>query len=78
MLTFHNDPELKRRMIEEIGKHEAADAIVQGTYGDVDEEGKWKGCAVGCSIKSLGAIQGEDLSTSDHGIFETKLGIPRK
>jgi len=58
-----------------VEKHRIQDQIIQGTYGE-EENGKWKGCAVGCSIHSLNLRLGKDLDTSNHKVYETELGIP--
>jgi hypothetical protein len=75
MQAFNNDPKLKEALLREIRKHEKADAIIKGTYGKT-EGGKWKGCAVGCTLKSLNIIKKEDGSTSSHARYED-IGIPR-
>ena len=76
MLSFNNDPKLKARLLKEIGKHEKADAIIQGTYSQ--GTGKdWKGCAVGCALKSMNTILGREKPTNEHARYETELGIPR-
>jgi hypothetical protein len=72
MKTFNQ--KLKTLMIDEIKAHQEADQIIQGTYGK--ENGKWKGCAVGCSIHSLNLKLKKDYSTSDHSVYETAFGIP--
>jgi hypothetical protein len=75
LLAYMNDPQLKADIVEEIAKHRAADQIVKGHYGRIN--GKWTGCAVGCSIRSLNLRRGLKLPTDDHDIYETYLGIPR-
>ncbi len=67
--------EKKTALLTEIEKHRQADQILQGTYGK-EESGIWRGCAVGCSIHSLSIMEGKDLKTSDHHLYETELGIP--
>ena len=74
LLAYHSDPKLKRAMLREVLKHQNADQIVAGTYGK--RNGKWVGCAVGCSIHSLALIQGRQLNTSDHMLFESEAGVP--
>lgn len=74
MKTFSQS--LKDKMVAETIKHREADQIVQGTYGQT-EDGKWRGCAVGCAIHSLNKIKKKDLKTSDHTLYETYLGIPK-
>ena len=79
MQTYLGRPELKAAFLSEIAKHEEADAIVKGTYGDFD--GAFRGCAIGCSLHSLNAIQGrvgEALleDTDVHDRYELELGLP--
>jgi hypothetical protein len=74
MLAFHGKRTLKVAMLREVRKHENADQIVAGHYGM--ENGKWTGCAVGCSIRSLALIQKRKLDTSDHMLFESEAGVP--
>ena len=77
LLSYKNDEKLKEAFVKEIEKHREADAILQGSYGKMDGE-KWRGCAVGCSLRSLAILEGEELQIkySDHSLYETKLGIP--
>ena len=75
MQAFLNDPELKQDLLEEIRWHRQQDAIIQGTYGD-HVDGVFKGCAVGCALKSLNKINSTELKVSDHKRFVTELGIP--
>jgi hypothetical protein len=72
MKTFHNKPELKEMMLEEVLKHQKADEIIQGSY-----ESRGKYCAVGCSIESLNTRLGKHYSHGDHSVYETELGIPK-
>ncbi len=74
MISYKNDPKLKKLFVAEIEKHRKADQIIQGTYGQ--ENGKWKGCAVGCSIHSLNTKLGKAYKTNDHTVYEKELGIP--
>jgi hypothetical protein len=73
--AYHNDPQLKKEMVAEVLKHQKLDQIVKGTYG-ITEDGKWRGCAVGCSIHSYNLKKGENLDTSNHFVYEKALGIP--
>ena len=73
LIAYKNDPKLKKLMVAEVRRHEKLDMILKGTYGK--ENGTWKGCAVGCSIHSLNVRLGKTLSTSDHTVYETELGI---
>jgi len=60
MIAFHGDSNLKARYVDRLKAHEVADEIIHGTYWE-----NGKGCAVGCTIHS-----------SNHGAYETELGIP--
>ena len=75
LISYKNDPKLKKMLVTEIRKHRKADQIIRGTYG-TGSNGDWKGCAVGCSIHSLNKKLGKDLPTNDHTVYETELGIP--
>ena len=61
MKAFHNDKNIKDKYMSRIEAHIRADELIKGKYW---EHGK--GCAVGCTIHS-----------SDHGLYETEMGIPR-
>ena len=76
LLSYNNDPQLKKDFLREIRKHAKADQIEQGTYGH--QNGTWKGCAVACSLRSLAILNGEELVTEydEHEEYEEKLGIP--
>ena len=49
LVTYLGKPDLKVAFLGEIGKHEALDALVKGSYGRMN--GHFKGCAIGCSLK---------------------------
>lgn len=74
MLAFNGDAKLKTDLIAEVIKHRLADQIVAGTYGDI-EDNKFKGCAVGCTLHSYGLLQGREIDTADHSVYE-EFGIP--
>lgn len=72
--------ELKSALVAEIRKHREQDQVIQGDYNSIEEEGKFRGCAVGCAIDSLFRVGGHDTPyylCADHGIYERELGIPR-
>lgn len=77
LVAFNGDAKLKTMLVKEIEIHRKADQIIKGTYGE-EELGKWKGCAVGCSIHSLNIKLKKDFRTGDHSVYETQLGIPRQ
>ena len=76
LIAYKGDSKLKIRFVKEIEKHRKMDAIEQRTYGH--QNGKWKGCAVACSLRSLAIMDGEPLVEryDNHADYETKLGIP--
>ena len=61
MIAFHGNPKIKAEYLARVRAHRKADQLIKGQYW---EDGK--GCAVGCTIHG-----------SDHGRYETELGIPR-
>jgi hypothetical protein len=75
MKAYLGDTKLKEDFVCEIKKHQEADQILQGTYGKGTGK-NWKGCAVGCSVRSLNRLHHKRYSTSDHAVYETELGIP--
>jgi len=52
MLTYHNDPELKKKHIEMAKNHLAADMLRAGSFGEGLGE-DFKGCSVGCFAYEL-------------------------
>jgi len=77
MLSYHNDPALKNRFTAHVERHRQEDAFLRGTYGEM-QGGKFRGCAVGCSIRSLDEIEGKPLrlDNGNHQDLATRLGIP--
>lgn len=51
------------------------DNFIRGTYSD-DENGKFKGCAVGCSLESIARTKKLNLHYGDHLKYPELLGIP--
>ncbi len=74
-LSYHNDANLKKLVIDEMKKHQEQDRMIKGTYG-VYERGDFKACAVGCAIKSVNKILGKDYDTKSHEALSESLGIP--
>jgi hypothetical protein len=60
MLSFHNNPAIKKQYLARLQAHYQADEIVHGKYWE-----NGKGCAVGCTVHS-----------NKHSAYESKLGIP--
>ena len=70
ILTYHNDPALKARIIEQARHHLAADMLVRGTYGNRDGS-KFRGCSVGCFANDI------DPERSDyHAVVAEHAGWP--
>ena len=76
MKAYHSKPELKKMMVKEAIKHRKADQLIKGDYENTDA-GKFRGCAVGCTINSLRIWSGKKIGFNDHASYETELGIPR-
>lgn len=74
-LSYLGKPRLKARLLREITKHEKADQIIAGTYGRVDGR-VWKGCAIGCALRSLNHIQKINGDTSRHDRLVAEVGWP--
>jgi hypothetical protein len=77
--TYLGDTNLKAAFLAEITKHEEQDALVKGSYGEMD--GSFKGCAIGCSLHSLNVLQGKTgkastVDTGNHRRYEAELGLP--
>ena len=68
MLAYHNDPAIKSKLLADLQAHADADRLVKGQYWE-----NGKGCAVGCTLHSLGAAG----AASNHSEYETRLGIPQ-
>ena len=68
MLAYHNDPAIKSKLLADLQAHADADRLVKGQYWE-----NGKGCAVGCTLHSLGAKG----AAANHAEYETRLGIPQ-
>ncbi len=73
--------ELKSALVAEIRKHREQDQVIQGTYGTF-EDGRFRGCAVGCAIHSYLVAAGEDsivvvVNSEYHDKYESLFGIPK-
>jgi hypothetical protein len=74
MLSYHNDANLKGLVVAEMRKHQESDQFIKGAYERLN--GKFKGCAVGCTIDSLNIILCKSYKTDDHKVFEEAIGVP--
>ena len=66
MRAFHGKQEVKDFYLARVRAHRAADQLVKGQYWDKDEDGIFRGCALGCT-----------LHTGNHLAYEDELGIPQ-
>lgn len=62
MLSYHNDPAIKRQYLDRVASHRAADQLLQ-SYGYWKDG---KGCAVGCTIHA-----------ESHAAYEVEIGVPQ-
>lgn len=69
MLAFVDTPITPDQAVAAVQRHYDADAIVSGTYGE-ERNGKWVGCAVGCTLHDFGVEPG------NHAAAERLFGIP--
>jgi hypothetical protein len=64
----------KAEFVNELKKHQKMDSFVRGNYWN---EADQKGCAVGCSLKSIATIKDIKIKQfNNHAEYETHLGIP--
>lgn len=71
MKAFTNTTMTKEELLKELKWHQEQDNIIKGTYF---EDGK--GCAVGCSLESLGRKKKIKIDVEDHSLYEEHFGIP--
>ena len=67
----------KEEFVNEMKKHQMQDNFVRGTYGKINDSGVFRGCAIGCGIRSISDLKGTALDTSNHSLYEKHLGIPK-
>ncbi len=75
MQAYHNGI-TKSDFIREIKLHMDADNFIKGVYSVGEDYIKGKGCAVGCSIKSINKIKDTCIDNADHKAYAESLGIP--
>ena len=70
MITYNGDPVFKKQFVAEVVKSRKLDMVLQGTYGQ--QNGRWRGCAVACSLRSLDILKGRKpkVEYNDHPRFE--------
>ena len=80
--TYHDNPDLKDRVVRAAEDHREADRFVQGEYLAIGD-GEWRGCSVGCTVAPLLVAERgttywrlEATFTSWHEEEARILGIP--
>jgi len=81
MLAFHNDPQLKIDLIRELKWHIEQDMVIQGLYGTglpMDDSHPYKGCTLGCSIRSLARVKGINtyVDYADRAWYAREVNLP--
>lgn len=75
--AYHNDPALKTQVVALIHWHREQDRLIKGVYQDT-RTGVFRGCAVGCTLRSLQEITG--IAQEDYSVrarYETLIGVPQ-
>lgn len=67
LIAYHGDKQLKARTLRKVREHRKADRIIQGLYWAKQDDGVFRGCAVGCLLED---------PTGAHERYETEFGIP--
>ena len=77
LIAYSHPQVTKDLFLSHIRRHAELDHITQGQYGTFGEA-DFRGCAVGCSLESVGRLIGADtFNVSTHAAYETYLGLPR-
>jgi hypothetical protein len=50
MEAFHGNPAFRDKFIEGMEAHQKEDRLRQGSYGDLCEDGLWRGCTIACQL----------------------------
>ena len=77
MKAYNDDPAIKAEFLRLAAEHEAEDRLRPGRYWQM-VDGQWKGCAVGCTIRSWETMCGtwfEDDPVNNHFRYEA-FGVP--
>lgn len=75
MKTFPHAEVTKAVMVADMIAHRKADELVAGIYGDF-EDGKFRGCAVGCSIHTINRLRGTNYGYGDYAALAAEIGAP--
>ena len=74
LLSYNSDKNLKAMMVEEMKIHQKQDDLIKGTYSKIN--GDFKGCAVGCGVRSLNVKLGKEIKYNYHAVYALELGLP--
>lgn len=74
-LSYQNDSNLKKLVIQEMKRHQKQDKFIKGSYGYYEGD-NFKGCAIGCTINSINKILGQSYGTNSYDALYKTLGIP--
>ena len=82
MLSYNDDPGFASRFRAEMREHSEQDHLMRTSYGEECSDGVWRGCAIGCAVRSLDRITGasgrEIWDYDDHALVAARLGIPHQ
>lgn len=70
--AYNNDAEFKKRFIEQLELHKEQDRLWRGSYGCYMDDGSWRGCAVGCGLRTLSILSGEIKAESEQGFTDLR------
>src|SRR6185369_15748966 len=65
MLSYHGDPAVKAKYVARVEEHARLDRIVQGQGWSKDDDGQYRGCAIGCTLENY-----------EHARYPIELGVP--
>jgi len=82
MLSYNDDPGFASRFRAEMREHSEQDHLMRTSYGEECSDGVWRGCAIGCAVRSLDRLAGdygrEIWDYDDHALVAERLGIPHQ
>lgn len=74
--AYNNDKKFKAAFVRELQAHAKADQVVQGAYGDGCRDDNFRGCSVGCGIRSLCRINKTEHPYNDHAYLAAQIQVP--
>jgi hypothetical protein len=73
--AWHGNQEEKDWMIKEAQEHAKADRFIAGAFGNMDDGSEFKGCSVGCSIRSINIKNCSNIDTGSHDELAEYIGL---